>query len=411
MIFPACDDARAARDSYFAPRAPEPKPTALYAAVVAESRTNAWASINGFAAARLYSSLLEEHAALAEGLGLVDLGPLCRYTVRGEEAAAFVGRATTAPCADIRVGESARGLMLDADGAVVDLCDVSRLASDLFLLTTSTTADRRLQAAARGLDALVENISGVVAALGLMGPKAAAVAAAAGFSVEADALASQGRVRGVESFIRPIVYGSASGHEIIYPADEALTLWERVRRAARGLRLSPAAIGLDALEVVRIAGGAPRPGVDFIGADRAGADQKRLPVEIGLPHLAPANRAWFNGRRALKGADGARRLVTLSADADTVAPGAPVAARGSTIGVVTSAAYAPRFRAAVCFADIDRAGVAKNLDMTIERGGAGGSAAGGGGVRAQFLETDESGLAAAFRQREKKSTERARRFV
>ncbi len=381
----------------------DPRPTALYAAAVSESAVNRWATVNGWAAARVFSSTMEEYDALTNEVAVVDLGPLCRYTVRGVDASNVLARITTAPVRDLAMGESGRGLVLDKDGMVVDLCDVARLSGDLYLLTTSSSLDRRLQVAARGLDVVVENISTVVAALGLFGPKAREAAGGAGFDFASGSQASQGRVRGVETFIRPTEIGRAVGVEIIYPAEEALILWERVRRAAK-----PTPAGLDACDIVRIEGGAPRPGVDFISAEKGAALRRRLPHELGLPHLAPANRAWFNGRRALAKAEGDRRLVTLTADVDRVQPGAPILVKGATVGQVTSAAFSPSLRAAVCFADIDRAGLGKPLDVVIASSRAGEPPK---TAPAAFMETVESGLAAAFRANEKKATESETRRV
>jgi aminomethyltransferase len=360
----------------------DPKPTALYRATAASSAANSWTSVNGWACARVCSSVNEEYAALTEEVGVFDMGALCRYTARGIDAATLLSRLTTAPVKELDGGESARGVILDSHGNVVDLADVSRLSGDLFLLTTSMACDRRLQLAARGFDAEVENITGVVAALGVLGPKAKSAAAAAGFELTSEEIAVQGRVRGVETSVRSINFGAVGGVEIIYPADEALTLWERMRRAAK-----PTPVGLDACEIIRIEGGAPRPNTDFRSADHVSQDFARTPVEIGVPHLAPLTRTWFNGRRALAGKDGARRLVTLSADIDTVDVGATIFFKSSNVGRVTSAAYSPRLHAAICFGEIAAHAVGKDLSIATS---------GEGSVSARILETVESSLAAAF---------------
>jgi aminomethyltransferase len=384
MNFPAADDCR------------EPRATALYAASAALSTANSWTSVNGFAAARLYSSLEEEYRAASEEAALVDLGPLCRYTVRGPDAQSLLARLTTTPVAGLGLAESARGLVLDADGAVVDFADLTRLSGDLYLLTTTAPIDRRLSLAARALDVVASNVGGMVAALGLVGPGARDAAAAAGIDVLAADATAQGRVRGVELAVRPINVGSAPGVEIIYPAEDALVVWERLRR-----KRPLTAVGLDALEIIRIDGGAPRLGVDFISADRASAAEKRGPAALGLAHLAPPNRAWFNGRLAMKEAPApARLLVVLSIDADAAPSGSAVLSRGETVGKITSSAFSPRLRRALAFAEIDAAALdGRPLDVlsaSRERAGA------------HLHETGESRLAAAFKESSKSATESRR---
>ncbi len=376
----------------------EPRPTPLYAATAGLSATNSWTSINGWASARVYTSVAEEYRAASEDAALVDLGPMRRYTVRGADAATILARLTTAPMNELAVAESARGLVLDASGAVVDFADVTRLSGDLFLLTSATALDRRLLLAARGFDVEVNNVGAQVAALGLVGPGAREAAAAAGIDVLSADASAQGRVRGVELAIRSISFGAAPGVEIMYPAEEALVIWERMRRK----RPLPA-IGVEAIEILRIEGGAPRLGVDFISADHAvSPTQKRLPTEIGLPHLAPPNRVWFNGRRAMKNAASpGQYLVVLSVDSDTVAPGAAVYARGEPQGRVTSSAFSPRLKRTLCFAEIE----ADVLDRSLEAATGPLSA---DRAAARLHETAESRQAATFRDGLRAATESRR---
>jgi glycine cleavage system aminomethyltransferase T len=371
----------------------EPRATPLYAAAASLCAANSWTSVNGCAAALVYTSVAEEYRQASDHAALVDLGPFCRYTVRGEGASPLLARVTTTPVAELGVGESARGLVLDGAGSVVDFAELARLGGDLYLLTTTTPIDRRLQVAARGFDVSLANVGRDVAALGVVGPKAREAASAAGFDVQGTEFAAQGRVRGVELAVRPINFGAAPGLEIVYPAEEALTLWERFRRAGKLI-----AAGLDALDILRIEGGTPRVGVDFISADRAGPGEARTPAEIGLPHLAPANRAWFSGRRAMQTAPAPQRvLAVIAADADDVPPGSPVFVKGAAAGRVTSTAFSPELRRALCFAELPVAALGEALEIGVS----GGSLRVGAAVR----ETAEGRLAQAFKNSLKAATD------
>jgi aminomethyltransferase len=191
-------------------------------------------------------------------------------------------------------------------------------------------------------------------------------------------------VRGVELSVRPVTYGALPGVEVIFPFEEALTLWERLRRAAR-----PKPIGLDALEIIRIEGGTPRLGVDFEGADEPKAgDGRRTPTALGLSHLSPENRSWFSGRRALRQAGSPpRRLLGLGIDADRVVAGAQVfGSKGPAVGRLTSAAFSPRMKRVVAFADI--AAEAAGSSFEVETGAS-------TRASASLLETAESRRAAA----------------
>lgn len=381
------------------PVADDPRPTALFQATAAAAQANSWTCVNGWSVARVYTNVAEEYRAAQSKVAIADIGAVIRYAVRGADAAAFLGRATSAPAQALEAGESARGLMLDDDGAVVDIIETARIAPDLYLLASTRRHARRLQLAQRGLDAVVEEISGHIAALTLLGPGAKDAATLAGLDSAPGARAVQSRVRGVEISVRPIAVGAIEGVEVIFPFEEALTVWERLRRAAH-----PTPIGLDALDVLRIESGAPRPGVDFAPADLAADADKRGPEALGLSHLAPLSSAWFSGRRALKrSAPPSRVLMSLAIDADAAAAGAMVYAGGKEAGRLVSAGFSPRLRRAIAFADVaSPAAGATALEVQIQ---------GGARAAASRLETAESRFAAAFRAAEGAATDSRRRRV
>ncbi len=377
MIFPV-DDIVAER----------PAPTPLYAATASVSTANLWTSINGFAAARVFESVDAEYKAAKEGAVIADFGPLSRYAVRGENAATLLSRVATAPALSLSPGESARGLILDDDGGVIDFAEVSRLADDLFLMTTPTPQPRALQLAARGVDVQIEDITRIVAAIGVLGTDASAALSASGLKIPGDHVAASAVLRGVETAARPMQFGALPGVELVFPAADALTIWERLMR-----RSSVKPIGLDAMEVLRIESGAPRPGADFVTRTPRSGVRRPLPVEIGLPHLAPLDGGWFNGRRALHfdAADPAHTLATLAIDADHVLPGAAVHIGGKPDGRITSVAWSPAVRRVVAFAVLPSAvrGKVSEISVVDDAGEA---------RPARIIETVESRLAAAFQQ-------------
>ncbi|WP_425407720.1 glycine cleavage T C-terminal barrel domain-containing protein [Hyphococcus sp.] len=379
-----------------------PRPTPLFTAVASASEANLWTSINGWTAARVYSSVSQEYEAAKSFAALADLGPLTRYAVRGAAAPEYLGRLTTAPAHRLHVGESARGLMLDDKGDVIDLAEVSRLSGDLFVATCPSAHGRRIKLAARGMNVDVEDITGQVAALGVFGPQTSGVLAAAGLKSINETVAASGVLRGVETASRPLQFGALPGVELIFPKEEALTIWERIMRRSAG---QP--IGLDAFEILRLESGAPRPGVDFTPADRVrGNDGRaRSPAELGLAHLAPLDRGWFNGRRGLRARGGAaaRRLVSLSLDAETSSPGAAVFQGDKTIGRITSCAWSPASKRVVAFADITASTPGKDYQIAVPSPAE-------GRVSAWVFDSAESALARAFSREQDRSAGSATDF-
>ena len=378
MIFPAED-----------PRLNAPRPTALFAAAASACEANIWTSVNGWSAVRVFTDVDKEYEVAKKGVAIADLGPMARYAIRGGDAGAFLSRATTAPASRLEIGESARGLMLDDRGCVIDLAEVSRLSGDLFLLTAPQPHARRLQLALRGFDAVIEDIGRQVAALGVFGPGANDALAAAGMKTPGDSVAASAMVRGVETAARPIQFSALPGVELVFPKEEALTVWERLTR-----RSGAEPIGLDAFEMLRLESGAPRPGVDFVSADRAQGDEAMTPAELGLAHLAPLDRGWFNGRRALRDAQPlSRRLMTLAIDDESAAAGAEITAGGKPVGRITSWAWSPAARRVAAFAQLSGqiSGSVKNGGLEAAR-----PLPASGRVSAKLVETAESALERAF---------------
>ncbi|MEX6632133.1 glycine cleavage T C-terminal barrel domain-containing protein [Hyphococcus lacteus] len=372
-----------------------PRPTPLFSAAASVSEANLWTSVNGWTAARVYTAVGEEYEAARNTAVIADFGPMARYAVRGKDAANFLSRLTTAPAISLHVGEGARGLVLDDQGHVIDLAEVSRLSEELFLVSLPGPHARRIDLAARGMELETQDISGDVAALGILGPQTGSVLSAAGLKSVSETFAASGVLRGVETAARPLQFGGIHGVELIFPKDDALTIWERIIR-----RSIARPIGLDALDVLRLESGVPRAGLDFIPSDRRDGGAKRTPEELGLAHLAPLDGGWFNGRRALRKSAGhpERRLVSLSLDAEQSMPGAAVFQGGKNVGRVTSCAWSPARKRVLVFADVSAScrGADYEIAMLTPEDGR---------VAAKRFETTESALEHRFVSEQGRATD------
>jgi glycine cleavage system aminomethyltransferase T len=95
-----------------------------------------------------------------------------------------------------------------------------------------------------------------------------------------------------------------------------------------------------------------------------------------------------------------RRLTVLAADADEIAPGALVYAQGVSAGRVTSAAFSPDLRRALCVAEIPVNAAADALEIGVSGDT--------GRVGATIRETAESRLAVAFKNSLRSATDSRR---
>ena len=347
------------------------RPTPLHRAAVSACEVMQWTSVQGWALAEVYREVYAEYDTLQAGAGLADMGGFARYRIVGQDAALYVSRLTSAAAARMEPGAGAQALLCTEHGRVVDLVNVGRVEPGVFLLTLTRPRPWRLQAAARGFDVLIEDVSDDYAALGVFGPKTDEVLSAAGFGAETRAHdAAVTRIKGVDTIVLRSRVGSAEGVELLAPREEGLIVWERLLRAGGEGGLAP--VGLKALDAARLEAAAPRMGADFFGAeDVSNIAMSRTPFELGLGERAPLDSAWFSGRsgaRRLGAAPRRRALLSLAIATESLSAGASVYHEGRVVGSVTSWAMDPCARRVLALADVD-ATVAARTEFEVERAG------------------------------------------
>ena len=193
-------------------------------------------------------------------------------------------------------------------------------------------------------DAQVEDVSATMRVLGVYGPHASRVVAAA-----LDAAGERARLDAMPLFFNHR-FDTAHGSVVVVRTDDegvdGFDLFSRRAEAdAMAARLRAAGavdVDADVAEVTRIEGGRPRFGVDM--------DEDTIPLEAGIEDRAISlTKGCYVGQeiiiRVLHRGQGrvAKRLVGLTLD-----PGSAVPARGAivrsgerAIGVVTSATLSP----------------------------------------------------------------------
>jgi glycine cleavage system T protein (aminomethyltransferase) len=319
-------------------------PTPLHVRTAELCTTNAWTAQCGFTVPATYTSASEEHAALTGRVALSDLSARQYWLIEGKDAAAYLSAATMTDASALEPGQTARTLWCDDDGQVRGEGLIARFAESAFELSTGVRDFAWLADGARGFDAKVTNATGTRAVIGLRGPRASDLLAAAGLS---GGPASTGNV--VRPAWRPAqvaLVRDGDGFELWTHADDATVVWDRLWRS--GAAFGVAAAGADVLETLRIENAVPRAGLDWQPAHLAKDLADRcVPADLGF---APDPARRFNGADALARAKPGRgqMLVQLTSEA-TLAPG-PVSLRGAVVGRLTSSAWSLSRAAAVALA-------------------------------------------------------------
>jgi aminomethyltransferase len=322
-------------------------PTPLHARTAELCATNSWTEECGFTVPALYTSPSEEHEALATRAALSDLSARQCWLIEGADAATFLSFLTISDAGQIQPGQTARTLWCDDAGFVRGDGLLARYSPTTFELVTTVRDFAWAADGARGFDVKLVNATGSRAIIGVRGPRANDLLAAAGLSGES---AAGSVVRPAWRPAQVALTRDASGDvELWMQADDGAVVWDRLWRVGAGLGVTAA--GAATLETARIESGLAKAGADWQPAHLAiDATDVRTPADLGFT-LDLTRR--FNGAEALRRPRAGKRQVLVQLTSDDELLAGPVAARGTTIGKITSTTWSESRAASVALAWLD----------------------------------------------------------
>lgn len=290
-----------------------------------------------------YTSILEEHQAVREAMGLFDISHMGQITVRGEKAAAWLDQLLTNRASALAVGGGQYSLMLNEAGGVLDDLLVYRRADqEFFLVVNAARRDDDLQWMRSHLpETLSLFIHDDGAAMALQGPLAIPWLDEI---CHRTSLPSRNQIRSMKILDLPCWvartgYTGEDGVEIFCDPSHAPALFQEVLRLGHDRGLKPC--GLGARDILRLEACLPLYGQDL--------SPDITPLEAGLHRFIAWDKPTsFIGQNALlalreKGVPrGSMALMMLERTAPP-RPHYPVWMDGEVIGEVTSGGYSPTF--------------------------------------------------------------------
>ena len=293
-----------------------------------------------------YTTPDEEHRAVRQRVGLIDVSTLGKLEVRGKDAARLLDKVYTHTFSALRVGRIRYGVMCDDSGIIIDDGTVSRLADDHFFLTTTTGnvefVEQWLKWWTAGTDlcAHVTNMTGGLAAMNIAGPQARQVLSQltdTDLSSEAFPYMACRRatVAGVPALLLRIGFVGETGWEIHVPAECGEQVWDALMTAGAEFRIVP--FGVGAQRILRL----EKKHV-IVGQD---TDALSNPLEADMEWVVRFNKDDFIGKRGLQAIQerGRRhKLVGFALrDSGMAEGGQAVVVNGQPAGRVASAAFSP----------------------------------------------------------------------
>jgi aminomethyltransferase len=371
-----------------------PVGTAFHERTLALCESLSYREWSGYYTVSVYEMHHEhEYNAIRNSAALIDISPLFKYRVTGQDATKFVNRVISRDINKVAVDQVIYCCWCDPEGKVIDDGTITRLGENEYRWTAADPSLRWFRQNALGLDVKIEDISEQTAALALQGPtsgKLLHAVADANITNLKYFRVTRGKIAGVPVDISRTGYTGDLGFEIWMPWKDAVKVWDALIAKGKAFDAHPA--GMIALDIARIEAGLILIEVDYTSSKKALIDsQKYSPAEIGLGKLVDLKKENFVGREALaleskKGAE--RALVGLEINWNEVealydklkmAPQVPSMAsrtavpvyRGTRqVGKATSTTWSPTLKKMIALACVNREnfaiGTTLSVEMTVE---------------------------------------------
>lgn len=307
-----------------------------------------------------YSSIIDEHHAVRNKVGIFDISHMGQFLVGGPTAGAWLNRMFTNNIDKLAPGQGQYTLMLNEKGGVIDDLIAYRTGeNDYFLVVNASMIDEDFfwMASHQDEQATLRNESDLWAGLAIQGPLAE----------ETFAKVCPGEVLPVRNGISTLASGAVvcrtgytgeDGFEFFCPAEEGVAWWEKF------LAAGAAPCGLGSRDTLRLEMGYPLNGNDL--------SPERTPIEAGLGFFCDLEKGDFIGRDVLASqkANGPELRLTAIQYTDKGAPPRAhypvVAADGAVIGELASGVLSPSLMSGIGMAYLPAAFSKPGTDLSID---------------------------------------------
>ena len=325
---------------------PDSSPPILHETPLATRHEALGARMIEFAGWRMpvqYGSIIEEHRAVRDRVGLFDLSHMGELMVEGTTAGDGLAAALVSDPPALEVGRAHYSMICAPDGGIIDDLIVYRLAEDRFMVVANASNAHVVS------DALTERLAGSRAVLddhslatglvAIQGPRSVDVLGPL-TDIALDDLRYyaivDGRVAGIPAQVARTGYTGEDGFEVFVEMGQIGALWDALYEAVKAADGLP--VGLGARDTLRLEAGMPLYGNEL--------DLTTTPYDAGLGRVVKLGKSQaFVGRTALEkvAVDGPkRRLVGLIIEGRGIARhGYAVHAGERRTGIVTSGTQSP----------------------------------------------------------------------
>ncbi|GBC83104.1 Aminomethyltransferase [bacterium HR10] len=256
----------------------------------------------------VYSTVEEEHRAVREAVGVLDLTARGRIVVRGREGARFLQSMLSNDIANLPVGVGVPATLLTNKGRVIGLLRAYNLGHEYLLDVEPRAAEktlRTLQEYKMALRVEIVDVRDTLLALSLQGPRARRLLAAVlggDVTVEREGEIAAHSIKhvlaqeGIAEVMTPssvwiacASHTGEEGYDIFMDRAAGPVMWRALWRVGEAFGLR--AVGFRALSVLRLEAGIPWYGFDV--------DETTIPLEAGLESAISFTKGCYIGQETI----------------------------------------------------------------------------------------------------------------
>ena len=315
-----------------------------------------------------YISIVEEHQAVRNNVGIFDISHMGQLIVRNPAAAEWLNTMLTNNVAKLEVGQGQYTFLLNKHGGIIDDLIIYRIGEQKFLLVVNaarTNEDFARLDRHRPKDVDLKNRSADFGGVAVQGPRVAELFHAL-FGNDVD-LPPRNHIvdlgfDGTNVSVARTGYTGEDGVEIFFRGEDAVKFWTAALEKGEPLGIKPC--GLGARDTLRLEVCYPLNGSDL--------SPERNPIEAGLGFFVDLTKPNFIGREALlkaKENGSPEKLVAfrMQAKGPPPRPHYSVFDNSERIGEVTSGTLSPSLNYGIGMAYVSalHAKIGTRIDIEI----------------------------------------------
>ncbi|MFI5236387.1 MAG: glycine cleavage system aminomethyltransferase GcvT [Ignavibacteriales bacterium] len=302
-----------------------------------------------------YSSIIAEHKAVRNSVGVFDVSHMGEVFITGDKALDFVQHITINDASKLFPGRIQYSAMCYPDGGIVDDLLVYNISDNEYLLVINASnidKDISWMKENNKFGVQINNESEEYSLLAVQGPNSGKVIKK--LVKDLPELEyyhfTKAKIAGIDMIISRTGYTGEVGYEIYFKGDEtdAEIVWNEIFKAGKEFDIQP--VGLAARDSLRLEMGFCLYGNDI--------DQTTNPVEAGLGWITNTEKENFIGRDAIlkvKQEGPGRKLVAMISDEKTFPrKGYEISADGKKVGIITSGTVSPVLEKPIALGYVDK---------------------------------------------------------